>query len=75
MRKRQQVNAASELRRELGYLTEIEVAGLCGVGLPTWRNRQTAGATPPHYKLGREKLYRRDEVEAWLRRRRVDRAA
>ena len=70
MRKRSTMNAGSELRRELGYITETEVAGLLGVGLMTLRNRQSDGTVPPFYKLGREKLYRTDEVDAWIRRRR-----
>jgi len=63
------------LRREMGYISEAEVSALVGVTPATARNRQSAGSFPPAYKIGREKLYRIDEVDAWIRRRRVHQAS
>jgi predicted DNA-binding transcriptional regulator AlpA len=70
----QQPDAAA-LRRQLGYITAEELFALLGIALGTGRNRQSAGSLPPHYKIGREKLYKLAEVEAWIKRRRVTRAA
>ena len=66
---------AAELRRSLGFMSEAELSTLVGVTLATARNRQSAGSFAPAYKIGREKLYRIDEVDAWIRRRRVARGA
>jgi len=63
------------LRRELGFITESELFALLAIAQGTGRNRQAAGTLPPHYKLGKEKLYKIPEVEAWIRRRRVSRNA
>lgn len=63
------------LRAHLGYISESEFFSLIGIAKGTGRNRQSAGTLPPHYKLGREKLYKLSEVEAWIIRRRVTRAA
>lgn len=75
MRKSNTLRTAGELRQSLGYISEPEAAGLIGITVATLRNRESAGLAPPHYKLGREKLFRIEEVDAWVRRRRVDRAA
>ncbi|HEV2037113.1 MAG TPA: hypothetical protein VGQ96_00790 [Candidatus Eremiobacteraceae bacterium] len=66
---------AAELRRELGYITEDSLAGLLGITTATLRNRAAAGSLPPRYKLGRESVYRLAEVESFIKRRRVTRAA
>jgi predicted DNA-binding transcriptional regulator AlpA len=70
----QQPDAAA-LRRQLGYITDVELFALLGIATGTGRNRQCAGSLPPHYKIGRDKLYKLAEVEAWIKRRRVTRAA
>jgi len=70
-----QVPDAAALRRDLGYITEVEFCALVGISVPTARNRQSAGSLPPHYRLGSKKLYKLSEVEAWIRRRRVARVA
>jgi hypothetical protein len=62
---------AAALRRLLGYITDDELFALLKIGKGTGRNRQSAGNLPPHYKIGREKLYKLAEVEAWIKRRRV----
>ena len=67
-------DAAAALRRELGYITNRELFALLGIGQGTGRNRQSAGSLPPHYKIGRDKLYKLVEVERWIARRRVQRA-
>jgi hypothetical protein len=62
---------AAQLRRDLGYWTEDEVCAFLGVNKKTLRNRQSiTEAVPPHYRAGREKLYKVAEVEAWVKRRR-----
>jgi len=44
-----------------------------GVTQATARNRQSTGSFPPADKIGRERLYRIDEVDAWIKRQRVSR--
>jgi hypothetical protein len=66
---------SSELRARLGMITEAELFALLNIATGTGRNRQSAGSLPPHYKTGKEKLYKLAEVEAWIARRRVSRAA
>lgn len=58
---------ASELS-DTGLLTIDEVAAMTRISRGTlryWRHTGTAG--PPSFKLGRRVLYRRSDVEAWLR--------
>jgi predicted DNA-binding transcriptional regulator AlpA len=66
---------ANSLRKEMGYITEPDVAAILGISLLTLRNRQSAGSVPPHYKIGKTKLYRVSEVEAWINRRAYKRGA
>lgn len=66
--------AAASLREKLGYIDEQALFGLFDITWGTGRNRQSAGSLPPHYKVGREKLYKLSEVDAWIKRRRVTRA-
>jgi hypothetical protein len=63
------------LREKLGYIDEEQLFRLLKIAPGTGRNRQSAGSLPAHYKVGREKLYKLSEVEAWIKRRRVARAA
>ena len=62
---------AAELRDEMGFLTERETAALLGKGLKRLRNMASAGTAPPRYKVGLANFYKRDEVVAWITRRRV----
>jgi len=62
---------AAELRKQLGQISEDQLRSLLRVARGTFRNRQSAGDLPPHYKLGRDKVFRLAEVEAWIARRRV----
>jgi predicted DNA-binding transcriptional regulator AlpA len=66
---------AAALLRELGLLEEQEVCAILGVTVATGRNRQATGKFPPHYSVGKRKLFKRVEVEAWIKRQRVARAA
>lgn len=63
------------LRERLGVITEAELFALLNIAPGTGRNRQSNGSLPSHFKLGREKVYKLTEVEQWMRRRRVTRAA
>lgn len=65
---------AESLRSQLGYINEDDFFALIGVTKGTGRNRQSAGTFPAHYKIGKQKLYRLSEVEAWIRRRRVQKS-
>ena len=67
--------SVSALRQRMGLITANELYALFAIDATTGRNRQSAGTLPPHYKVGREKLYKLAEVEAWIKRRRVSRAA
>ena len=62
-----------ELRDRLNLITECELFDLLGIAKGTGRNRQSAGSLPPRYKHGRGSYYRLDEVDAWLRRQRIER--
>jgi predicted DNA-binding transcriptional regulator AlpA len=65
----------AELRAKLEFITEAELGGLLCNSIGRLRNRQAAGDLPPRYKVGRDKLYKLSEVEAWISRRRVSRAS
>ena len=56
MKRHRNINVGRGLREQLGYISEDQAAGIFGVTVPTFRNRQSAGHAPPHYKVGREKL-------------------
>jgi len=70
MARRSHTDREADLRRELGYVTEREMANFLRIELFSLRNRINAGSVPPHYKVGREKFFRRDEVDEWIRRHR-----
>jgi hypothetical protein len=66
---------ADALLEKLGYV-ELDVAAeMNGVTPQTWRNRATAGKTPPRYKLGKKVVHKIVELEAYIARRRVEQAA
>lgn len=75
MKKQEVAVDAAPLRERLNIITEDELFALLKIAPGTGRNRQSAGQLPPHYKLGREKVYKLAEVDAWLKRRRVARTA
>jgi predicted DNA-binding transcriptional regulator AlpA len=66
---------ARELRKELGYISEEDFRALLGMTHKSFQNRRYAGDFPPVSNLGREKLYRIVDVEAWIARRREQRGA
>lgn len=57
---------ATQLRRDLGLLTEEEVAVVLGKEVSTLQNMRSARTGPPWLKAGRSVLYRRASFEAWL---------
>lgn len=63
------------VRNALGYVGEQEVCVLLGISTPTLRNRLSIGTAPPSYKVGNKHLFKVSELDAWIRRRRVNRAA
>jgi predicted DNA-binding transcriptional regulator AlpA len=65
----------STVRKALGYVGEQEVCGLPGISTPTLRNRLSIGTAPPSYKVGNTHLFKVSELDAWIRRRRVNRVA
>jgi excisionase family DNA binding protein len=62
-------------RTALGYVGQEEVAVLLGISAPTLRNRLSLGTAPPSYKVGNRHLFKVSELNAWITRRRVNRAA
>lgn len=56
------------LRHELGILTEDEVAEVAGVAVQTLRNWRVQRTGPPFTKIGREPVYLRESLLAWLKR-------
>lgn len=68
MQRKGTISGVASLREQLGYITEEQVAGLLNISLQTFRNRQSTGSSPPFYRTGKSKLFRPDEVDAWIRR-------
>ena len=60
------------LRDRLNLMTEDELFALLDIATGTGKNRQSAGTLPPRYKYGRGSYYRVEEVDAWLRRQRIE---
>jgi excisionase family DNA binding protein len=54
-------------------LTEQELAEYCRVSLRTVQRWRNEGTGPPALWAGDRPRYRRDEVDAWLRRRAEER--
>ena len=57
---------AATLRRDLGVLTEEEVALILGKEVSTLQKMRGERGGPPWLKAGRSVLYRRVSLEAWL---------
>ena len=69
-------SAAAGLTERLGYVLADDVAvHVLGCNVKTGRNRQSIGDFPPVYKIGARRVCRVDEVDKWIRARRVTRAA
>lgn len=61
------MDRAAELRRELGVLSEAEVAALLGKTERTLREMRLARTGPPWFKAGATVLYRRAALRRWFR--------
>lgn len=60
---------ATELRRQLGLLSEDELAALAEVDVGTVRNWRAQRYGPPFVKIGRRPLYRVEAFQKWIRER------
>jgi hypothetical protein len=60
---------ALPLCRQLGLLTEEDVAALAGADVTTVRNWRSQRSGPPFTKIGRRALYRVEAFQKWLRDR------
>lgn len=54
------------IRRELGLLTEVEVAAACNRNVMTIRNWRGQRVGPPFVKMGQEVFYRVEAVKKYL---------
>ncbi len=61
------------LLRERDWLKDEHICAMFGWSLATLRNRRSAGTAPPSSKIGKDHLTKGDDVELWIRRRRVSR--
>jgi hypothetical protein len=59
----------AQLRRELGYLSDSELAAFLGIGVPRLKNRRIAGDAPPSSKVGNENLTAIKDALTWVARR------
>lgn len=65
---------SAALRKQLGYLSDTEVAALLGVGVPRLHNRRSAGDAPVSSKVGTQHLTKLEDLHAYIARRRGARA-
>jgi hypothetical protein len=59
----------ADLCRQLGLLTEEDVAALAGADISTVRNWRSQRSGPPFVKIGRRPLYRMESFQRWLKER------
>ncbi|HZZ76909.1 MAG TPA: helix-turn-helix domain-containing protein [Gemmataceae bacterium] len=57
---------AREQNSESLLIPDTEVAALCHCSRSHWHTLSAAGKVPPSVKLGRKRLWRRAEIEAWI---------
>jgi len=57
--------AETDFNRQL-LLTADEAASLCRTSTRTWRSWDAGGKIPLPIRIGRAKLWRREELEAWI---------
>lgn len=50
------------------WLTNTEAAAILGVHRNTLHNWRTGNTSPPWHQHGRKIRYRRDDLEAWMRK-------
>jgi phage terminase Nu1 subunit (DNA packaging protein) len=56
----------AETRKDLGLMTEEQIAAVAGVDTKTVKNWRTMRFGPPFTKMGKAVLYRRESVLRWL---------
>lgn len=56
----------TQLRRELGLLNEVEVAGVLDKSVSTLQKMRSRREGPPWVKDGNTILYRRESLLAWV---------
>jgi len=64
---------AAQLRREMGFLTDQELAAFLGIQVPTLKNRRSRGNAPASSKVGRDRLTAIKDALAYVARRKVTR--
>ncbi len=47
-------------------ICDRQAAALCGCSRSHWHTLAAAGKIPPSVKLGRKRLWRREEIEEWV---------
>ena len=74
--KRPEAGADPGILRQLGYIdADVVATDVIECKPKTARNRASLGDFPPVYKIGKRRVCRVDEVDKWIRTRRVARAA
>jgi hypothetical protein len=63
------------MERDKEWLKEDGVWSCFGLSKPWLRKSRQTGDGPPFYRVGRMIYYRRSELEAFMKSRRVDRCA
>ena len=74
MPNRKRLAPRRQLREELGYLSDPQVAEVLGVEVATLHNRRSRGDAPASAKVGAEHLTKVDDLHAFIARRRNARA-
>jgi predicted DNA-binding transcriptional regulator AlpA len=58
--------------RDTEFITRAEAAAILREPVASLNAWAYKGKGPAYYRLGRQVVYRRDEIEAWVERQRVD---
>ncbi len=53
-------------RSEPLLISDVQAAALCGCSRSHWHALAAAGKIPPSVKLGRKRLWRREEILRWV---------
>lgn len=61
-----EIDLGAVTRRDLGLLTEDEIAAVAGVDAKTVKNWRVQRSGPPFTKMGKAVLYRREAFLKWL---------
>ena len=55
------------------WISAYELAKILGMSLKTIQNRLSNGSPmPPSYVVGRSRIFKRSEVDAWIEHRRIE---